>query len=190
MHPKRLVQLGIAGSACAAMLFASDFWKTRDYTVWTDEEISKVLSDSPWAKAKTVQPQSQMTRRGMGRGGGMGRGRWVQDYPGGGIGGGYPGGAGGGYPGGGGGGYPQGGNYPNSGNGGDGTQNESMNLTIRWESAMPIQHALMRQGASASDELKAVASSTDKYYVISVLGLRMPRQRQSDRGRRRPGRER
>ena len=50
-----------------------------------------------------------------------------------------------------------------------------MNLTIRWASAAPIQQALMRQGASASDELKAVAASTEKYYVISVLGLRMPR---------------
>jgi hypothetical protein len=54
-----------------------------------------------------------------------------------------------------------------------------MNLTIRWASAQPIQSALMRQGASASDELKAVAASTDKYYVISVLGLRMPRPRRS-----------
>jgi hypothetical protein len=40
-----------------------------------------------------------------------------------------------------------------------------MNLTIRWASA------------SASDELKALAASTDKYYVITVLGLRMPSRR-------------
>jgi hypothetical protein len=54
-----------------------------------------------------------------------------------------------------------------------------MNLTIRWASAEPIQAALKRQGASASDELKAVAASSEKYYVITVLGLRMPRQRSS-----------
>jgi hypothetical protein len=54
-----------------------------------------------------------------------------------------------------------------------------MNLTIRWASAAPIQSALMRQGASASDELKSVAASTEKYYVISVLGLRMARPRRS-----------
>src|SRR5580700_6939398 len=183
MNLTRLVQIGIAGSACAAMLFAaSDFWKTKDSTVWTDEEVSKILSDSPWAKAKTVQPQQQQTRRpgGGGRRGGFG-------FPGGGLGGGYPGG-GGGYPGGGGGypggggGYPQsGGGYPsgNSGSNGDPSQNEQMNLTIRWASAAPIQAALMRQGASASDELKAIAASTEKYYVISVLGLRMPRPRRS-----------
>ena len=58
-----------------------------------------------------------------------------------------------------------------------------MNLTIRWESAAPIQAALMRQGALASDELKAVAASTEKYYVIEVLGLHLASQSQrSSRG--------
>jgi Glycine rich protein family len=173
MIVSKFAQIGIVGSACALMLFASDFWKTKDSSVWTDEEINKMLSDSPWAKAKTVQGQQQQTqRRGMGRRGGFG-------FPGGGLGGGYPGGGGGypggggGYPGGGGGGYPAGG-----GSNGDPSQNEPMNLTIRWASAAPIQQALMRQGASASDELKALQSSTEKYYVISVLGLRMPRQNQ------------
>jgi hypothetical protein len=170
MNLTRLAQIGIAGSACAAMLFAaSDFWKTKDSTVWTDDEVSKILSDSPWAKAKTVQPQQSQARRssGMGRRGGFG-------FPGGG--GGYPGG-GGGYPGGGGG-YP-GGSSTGGGNNGDPSQNEPMNLTIRWASGLPVQQALMRQGASASEELKAVAASTEKYYVITVLGLRMPRPRRS-----------
>src|SRR5579863_7409290 len=168
MYSTRLVHIGIAGAAFAAMLFASDFWKTKDSSQWTDDEISKILSESPWAKAKTVQPQqSQLQRRGGGgrRGGGFG-------FPGGGLGGGYPGGGGGGYPQGGGGGYPGG---SSGGNNGDPSQNEPMNLTIRWASAAPIQAALMRQGASASDESKAVAASTEKYYVITVLGLRMPR---------------
>jgi hypothetical protein len=179
MHLNRLVQIGIAGSACAAMLLAADFWRTKEYTEWTSAEISKVLSDSPWAKGKTVQlQQSPMGRRGgMGRGGGIG-------FPGGGIG--FPGGGGGGgYPGGGSG-YPQGrgSGYPGaSGNGGgdngDPAQAEPMNLTIRWESALPIQHALMRQGTGASDELKAAADATEKYYVVSVLGLRTPRSRRS-----------
>jgi len=181
MNATKFLQIGIVGSACAAMLFAADFWKTKDSSQWNDDEVNKILSDSPWAKGKTVQPQqSQMGRRGMGRRGGFGFpgvGFPGGGYPGGGYpGGGYPGG-GGGYPGGGGG-YPSGGGgYPSGGaNGGntDPSQNEPMNLTIRWESAAPVQAALMRQGASASDELKAVAASTNKYYVIQVLGLRLP----------------
>jgi hypothetical protein len=182
MNPTRLLQIGLASSACAVMLFAADFWKTKDATLWTSDEVSKMLSDSPWAKAKTVQSQSQMARRGggMGRRGGFGYPGGGGGYPGGG--GGYPGG-GGGYPGGGGG-YPQGGGgYPqggsSGGSNGDPAQTEPMNLTIRWASAAPIQQALMRQGASASDELKEVAASTAKYYVISVLGLRLPRPRSS-----------
>ncbi|HEX5227293.1 MAG TPA: hypothetical protein VFW44_06260 [Bryobacteraceae bacterium] len=176
MISSRLLQIGIAGSACAVMLFASDFWKTKDSSQWNSEEINKILSDSPWAKAKTVQPQrSQMRQRGMGRRGGFG-------FPGGGIG--YPGGGGGGvgYPGGGG-----GGGYPNGGGGNSGAgqtepRNEPMNLTIRWESAAPVEAALMREGDSASDELKAVVSSTGMYYVIEVLGLRMPRRGGRNRG--------
>jgi hypothetical protein len=171
MLSTRFVQIGIAGSACAVMLFAaSDFWKTKDSSQWSEEEISKILSESPWAKAKTVGPPAQQQRRGMGRRGGFG-------FPGGGLGGGYPGG-GGGYPGGGGG-YPGGGGgYPSSssgGNNGDPSQNEPMNLTIRWATAAPIQQALMRQGALASDELKAVSAASEKYYVITVLGLKFPR---------------
>lgn len=153
------------------MLFAADFWKTKDASQWNDEEINKILNDSPWAKAKTVQPQQQQAaRRGFGRRGGFGFPGGGYGYPGGGYpGGGYPGG-GGGYPGGGGG-------YPQTGSNGDPSQNEPMNLTIRWESAAPIQAALMRQGGSASDELKALADSTQKCYVIQVLGMRLPQQR-------------
>ena len=52
-----------------------------------------------------------------------------------------------------------------------------MNLTIRWDSALPIQQGLMRQGAGQSDELKAATAATEKYYVITVLGLRLPQPR-------------
>jgi hypothetical protein len=54
-----------------------------------------------------------------------------------------------------------------------------MNLTIRWASALPVQQALMRQSADQSDELKAATAATEKYYVITVLGLRLPRGRNS-----------
>ncbi|HTC36697.1 MAG TPA: hypothetical protein VK724_25170 [Bryobacteraceae bacterium] len=166
MRPLCLVA---AGAACAIVLFASDFWKTKDSSQWTSEEVDKVLNDSPWARGKTVQPeQTQQRRSGMGRRGGFGGG-----FPGGG--GGYPGG-GGGYPGGGGG-------YPSSNGGGqngDGSQQAGpMNLTIRWDSAAPVQQALMRRGSGESDELKAAKDASEKFYVISVQGLRLPRPRSS-----------
>ena len=49
-----------------------------------------------------------------------------------------------------------------------------MNITVRWDSALPIQQALKRQGASSADEAKAVGDASGKYYVISVFGFRMP----------------
>jgi hypothetical protein len=169
MHPKNLIQLIIAGAACAALLLAADFWKTKDSTQWTDDEVNKILTNSPWAKEMTVTPQRSGTgRQGGGRRGGFG-------FPGGGIG--FPGGGRGGYPGGG---YPGGGGgYPSGGQGNDGGNTGPMNVTVRWESALPIQQALVRQaGTSApAGENKAAGDANQKYYVISVLGLRLPTQR-------------
>src|SRR5271155_4544221 len=100
MQRNSFLQLTLAGSLCAVALLASDFWKTKDYTQWSSDEVAKVLTDSQWAKEITVTSgQEGQQRRSGGRRGGMGGG-----FPGGG-GGGYPGG-GGGYPSGGGGGYP------------------------------------------------------------------------------------
>ncbi len=53
-----------------------------------------------------------------------------------------------------------------------------MNITLRWDSALPVQQALKRQGASNADEAKAVAAASDKNYVITVFGFRMPSNRQ------------
>ena len=176
MYPRNLIQLIIAGAACAALLLASDFWKTKDSTQWTDDEVNKILTSSPWAKEMTVTPQqSGMGRRGGGRRGGFG-------FPGGGIG--FPGGRGGGYPGGGGGypggGYPGGGGgYPSGGQGDDGGNTGPMHVTVRWESALPVQQALVRQAGTSAPppENKAASDASQKYYVISVLGLRLPMRR-------------
>jgi hypothetical protein len=160
MQRKTLLLSALSGSLFAVALFASDFWKTKDYTQWTSDEVAKVLTDSPWAKQMNVT--SEQTGGGQRRGGGMGRGGGGgggggrgggMGLPGGGGGGGYPGGGGGGGRGG-------GGQYPNDSGGGMREQ-----IVVRWESALPIQHALLRQGGHPGDE--------SKYYIVAVLGLRM-----------------
>src|SRR5277367_231295 len=92
MQQKRIVGMVCAGAVCAAILMAAEPWKSKESAQWTDDDINKVLTDSPWAKEKTVSPQRQQPSggRGMGRRGGGGGG----GYPGGGGGGGYPGGGG------------------------------------------------------------------------------------------------
>jgi len=186
MHRNQILGIAFAGTACAVALFAAESWKNKDYTKWTDDEINKVLTDSPWAKEMTVAPQGSGygRRRGIGFPGGgyPGGGYPGGGYPGGGYpGGGYPGGGypGGGYPGGGnpgGGGYPRGGGNPDDDSGAPsgGRSAGPMNVTVRWDSALPVQQALKRQGASSADEAKAVADASEKYYVISVFGFRMP----------------
>jgi len=36
----------LAGTA----LVAADFWEEKDFTTWSDQEVEKMLTDSPWAK--------------------------------------------------------------------------------------------------------------------------------------------
>ena len=151
MQRKLFLQVTLVGCLCAVALLASDFWKTKDYTQWSSEEVTKVLTDSPWAKEITVTSgqQGQQQRRGGGRrGGGMG--------------------GGGGYPGGGGG---QGGGIHEQ-------------VVLRWDSALAIQHALLRQGHhppssddTSKDASKPAVDINQKYYVVSVLGLSMPSRR-------------
>ena len=33
-----------------AALVAADFWEEKDFTTWSDKEVEKMLTDSPWAK--------------------------------------------------------------------------------------------------------------------------------------------
>jgi len=52
-----------------------------------------------------------------------------------------------------------------------------MNLTIRWQSALPVQEALVRQRSLTADETKALADSSQKDYIITVVGFRVPSRR-------------
>ena len=52
-----------------------------------------------------------------------------------------------------------------------------MNITVRWQSALPVQQALLRQGSLSADEAKALTDASQKDYIITIVGLRMPNQR-------------
>ena len=41
--------LGLTAMACA-VLGAADFWETKPFTMWSDQELQQVTTDSPWAK--------------------------------------------------------------------------------------------------------------------------------------------
>ena len=45
--------LGIWFLAGAALV-AADFWEERDFTAWSDEEVQRMLTDSPWTRSATI----------------------------------------------------------------------------------------------------------------------------------------
>jgi hypothetical protein len=47
-----------------------------------------------------------------------------------------------------------------------------MNVTVRWQSAVPVQQALLRQGTLSAEEGKALADASQKDYIITVVGFR------------------
>jgi hypothetical protein len=137
---------------------------------WTEEEAKEILTESPWAQPAQLEPtpakQRNLPRISIGGGtGGGGLG-----YPGGGRRGGGVGipGAGGQYPPTGGGGqqYPRGGGYP-EGRGSD-EYVKSAPLTVRWESALPIQQAEQKAGDAGAE---GVGKTESDVYRIAVFGL-------------------
>jgi hypothetical protein len=60
--------------AFVSLLFAADFWETKDYSTWDEKETLKMLENSPWAK-KTRLRENENARSSFGGGfGGGGRG--------------------------------------------------------------------------------------------------------------------
>ncbi len=141
---------------------ASEFWNSKDPSEWSDEEVGRLLTDSPWAKKVAAEFDFASAGRGSaeergvrgGMGGGMGG-------MGGGMGGGGMGGRGG--MGGGGMGAPGGGVTGPAAQGGQRGEGppRGSRILIRWETSKAVRDAAR----------KALASDPGGDYVISVSGL-------------------
>jgi hypothetical protein len=128
----------------AFCLLAADFWQ-KPYTEWSDKDITKLMTNSPWAKATGIEisfgggPQGLGAGPGPGGGGGGGRGGGPQ---------GQAGGFGGGGP--------------------------SVEVTAHWQSALPVREAEVRRkygaGADKSEEAKKVLSEQPETYQIVLSG--------------------
>jgi hypothetical protein len=140
----------------AAVLAAADTsWKDKPVSEWSQDDARQVLTDSPWAKSvqakvKNSSGGSHGSRGAMGRPG-VGLGGVGIGIPGprmsgrGGMGRGIPQGSGGG--------------------GGQTSSITAPTVTVRWESALPVQEAELKSGnpnAPLMDE---------DHYAILVLGL-------------------
>src|SRR6185295_11175566 len=110
---------------CALCVWAADVWTAKPFTDWSEKDVQKVLSDSPWTAKITIVggPPAFAGPTGGGKGGGGGRG--------------------GGRSG------PQG-DGANSdpgvdgGGGGDFNVPSGVNVTLLWQTALPIKQALVK----------------------------------------------
>ena len=146
----RIVVLGVAALFVSAAALAEDFWDKKAYTQWSDEELRKIITNSPWAKDVTISaPQSALGGPPRGAtpsadvetgGGGGGRGR--------------RGGGGGG-----------------GGGGGDAL----ITLNISWRSALPLKQALVKSrqvaGVAIPPELQQALTREEPNYIIVLSGL-------------------
>jgi hypothetical protein len=161
----------------AAALWAADVWVAKPYTEWTDKDLQKIMSDSPWAKKVSVTFENvgrgggaAAAGGGSGKGGGRGGPQGDSIDPGadsvGAGGGGGRGGGGGGRGGGGG----------DAGGGGGGAQEApETELVVRWQTAPTIMQAWVKsrfgtEVATNPDAQKALQPD-EMYYVIWVAGL-------------------
>lgn len=133
----------------AVCLWAADFWQAKPYTDWSDKEVQRVETNSPWAK------QVSVGLGGASPGGGSGKGHrgGSESDPSGGAGGRGTADVGGG-------------NF-----GGE----PSIMLTVSWRTALPVRQAVAKEkfGAEAatSPEAKKLIDEDQKVYAILVSGL-------------------
>ncbi len=146
---KRLRQVAVFG-VCVALLAAGDSgWKAKPVAEWTQADAREILTESPWAKQ--VVPQLDTSSDGSNR-----TARYGSMRMGGvGIGGPGIGRRGGGR-------RQDTGTNPRTG-GHSGAAPAS--LTVRWESALPVQEANLKTSDTS-------APSVDEgFYAVAVLGI-------------------
>lgn len=51
---RKLVGTGAVWLVACAALLAADFWTEKAFTTWSDREVERMLTDSPWAKEATI----------------------------------------------------------------------------------------------------------------------------------------
>jgi hypothetical protein len=149
---QRTALFGLAGLLFAGITLGEDFWVKKDYTQWTEEEVRKIMTNSPWSKETTVNAPAGE----FGGGGGSSRSAAPVDVE-------NTGG---------------GGRRGGRGGGGDASSTPTqaqITLTVSWRSALPLRKAIVKSRIGASSEVPAdLMQSISKQpaeYVVVVSGL-------------------
>ena len=165
--------IAVAGLA-AVSLWAADFWRSKPFTEWSDKDVQKMLTASPWARQVSVTADNPAAgRMGGGRGQDLGDATSTPRPP---SGSGIPGvDAGGGGFGGGdpspGGGRSAGGLTPED----IGGPSQSVMVMVRWQSALPMKQAALRarygSEVATAPEAKKILEHEETAYIVSIGGL-------------------
>ena len=139
-----MIAFGLA--MAASFVLAADPWSHKDAAKWTEKEIQRVLSDSPWAHqagavfslaaedpppaAPAPMPPAAQAGLGVPNNSGV---RW------------------------------------DGGVGRSRGADPTLNVLVRWDSALPVREALSRSGGDSQQPY--VAEHAAKDYIISIVGL-------------------
>ncbi len=52
---RKILGISVLSLVAASAVLGADFWEKKNYKEWTQRECAKLLEDSPWAKALTLQ---------------------------------------------------------------------------------------------------------------------------------------
>ncbi len=141
-------------------LYAAEPWQSKPFTEWSDKDVNKVLTKSPWARSVSVDAGAYGSPAdGLGRDRGQVPGGRSLDAatgpavmaPGGGA-----------------------SRMPSESSAPISDQSHSLMLTVVWQSALPIKQALVRRKYGAEAGISPVAKKIlddDSAYAIAVSGL-------------------
>ena len=173
--PKTTMTLLLGVAVLAGTLWGAGFWDKKDFVQWSPREVERIFMNSPWSKSVSISMGAPVG--GFSGGGGAGRRRGGGGGgAGGGGGGGFGGGGAGGPGGGGGGGFGGGGaGGPRGGGGGMPQAAPQLTLMIRFTSALPVKHALVKHNMGESTvvtpAMKQFIEQEEDYYVVAVENL-------------------
>ena len=147
--------------SASAVLASSDSWD-RDASQWTTDDVYRILHDSPWTKTVKVSHSERnlASDNGPPPAGPSNTGRAAGSMP----------GRMGGMGRRGGGAVTTGGSNQGSGNASKTSSSSTAEVTIQWQSALPIRLATARD---AGQDLRAVTTQPSNEYVIGVIGVRL-----------------
>jgi hypothetical protein len=143
----------------ALTLCAADVWVAKPYTAWSDKDIRKIMTDSPWSRGVSVIiPDGTVLRAFLARGGPAAPGGPGIAETGGGL------GVGQSAP-------PPGAPSPPPVQGGP----PKTTVIVRWQSATVVQQALVKaqygDKAGSSPEAQKRLEPNGAYYIIAVGNL-------------------